>query len=122
MTRPWDSIVWWEVRRILFNGVVLVAGLLSVFAVVGLGGTMVPPGQDVIEPVMLFVLVAGYAVAANLFYTLGWLTELLWSGGDTSKTAARRPLIFRLGLIASTVLTLAPGLLMLLFWAAFHLR
>src|SRR6516162_2521394 len=122
MTAPWDAIVWWEVRRIPFNAVLLVAGLLSVLAIIGLGGTMVPPGEDPIERALLYMLVAGYAVAANLFYTLGWLTELLWSGGDTSKTGAHRPHVFWLGLIVSTVITLAPGLLVFLLWILTRLR
>src|SRR5690242_17393343 len=122
MTAPWDSIVWWEIRRILFNGVLLVAGVVTVFAVVGLGNMMTPPGQDFIEPPLLFILIAGYAVAANAFYTLGWLTELLWSGGDTAKTAPYRRRIFWLGLILSTGLTLLPAVLMLLLYAVFSLR
>jgi hypothetical protein len=29
MQRPWDAIVWWELRRIPFNIFVLVTGVLS---------------------------------------------------------------------------------------------
>ncbi|MEJ1967691.1 MAG: hypothetical protein WDN03_03495 [Rhizomicrobium sp.] len=116
MRRPWDAIAWWEIRRIAFNAALLVAGAVTVLVVLGLGDSMVPPGEDVVEPSLLFLLGAAYAVAANIFYTLGWLTELLWSAGDTSRTAAQRPRVFRLGMIVSILLTLAPSVPMLLLW------
>jgi hypothetical protein len=56
-------------------------------------------------------------VAANLCYSLGWITELLWSWGDTSRTEALRPKIFRLGIVTAIVLTLLPGILIPLAWA-----
>ena len=117
MKPPWDSIVWWEKRRILFNFVVLVAGLASGLVIELIGARHVAPGEDVVEPVVAMFGAFAYAVGANLCYSLGWITELLWSGGDTALTAARRPKIFRLGIIFSVVLTLLPGVFIVIAWA-----
>jgi len=115
MTAPWDSIVWWEVRRIVFNGVLLVAGLVTLAILFAVAKAATQVGESD-PPPLLYFAVPAYAIGANMFYTLGWLTELLWSGGDTLKTAPYRNRIFWLGLICSALLTLAPGAVFALFW------
>ncbi len=122
MTRPWDAIAWWEFRRIAFNLVLAAAGAASTLAVIGVGDAFAKPGEDFIEPPALFVLILGYAVAANALYTVGWISELLWSGGDTARTEPFRRRVFRVGMIFSVVLTLLPGVLMVLLWLVFQLR
>jgi hypothetical protein len=59
--------------------VLLLAGGISGFTIVLIGSRYVNAGEDVIEPMAIFAGVAIYGVAANLCYTLGWITELLWS-------------------------------------------
>ena len=122
MKRPWDAVVWWEKRRILFNFVVLVTGLISGFIIEVVGSHFAAPGEDVEEQLGIMIGVVLYAVAANVCYSLGWITEILWSGSDTSRTEALRARIFRLGLVLSIVLTLLPALLIPLAWAiwGFH--
>jgi len=117
MNRPWDAIAWWEKRRYLFNFAILVAGIASVLVVEIIGSHLVKPGEDLEEPFGIVIGVIAYAVAANLCYSLGWITELLWSWGDTSSTEALRPKIFRLGIIVSIVVTLLPCILLPLAWA-----
>jgi hypothetical protein len=104
---PWDAIVWWEVRRVPFNLALLASGLITVAVALGTGFFL--PA--------LILGVAAYAAAANLLYTLGWISELLWSGGDTARTAPFRRRVFRLGLIGSVILTLLPAVLIALVWA-----
>lgn len=119
MKPPWDAIVWWEVRRLPFNLVVGLTGLAVVVTVVSVGGRLAPPGEDAVEPLMLVFGSVAYGLAANIFYTLGWATEVLWTAGDTSRTAPLRARIFRLGLALSIALTLLPGVLVLVAWAIF---
>ncbi len=114
-----EAIAWWELRRIPFNIAVGVAGLLTVAIMLVIGSLVAAPGEDAVEPVVLIVGVAGYAVAANVLYTLGWITELLWTEGDTSRSAAYRGRIFRLGLACSIGLTLLPGVVLALLWGFF---
>jgi len=119
MRRPWDSVIWWELRRIPFNILMLVAGALSGAAIVLIGSHFALPGEDIIEPLLMFFGAIAYGVFANLAYTLGWITELLWSWGDTERTEAMRPRIFWVGVAFSVTLTLLPALLVPLIWIIF---
>jgi len=60
--------------------------------------------------------VFAYAVGANLCYSLGWITELLWSGGDTALTLRDAQKYFALALFF-VVLTLLPGVFIVIAWA-----
>lgn len=122
MNSPWDSIAWWEVRRIPFNLAVAAAGTVTVMAVIGIEGMFVRSGEDVIEPLGLLAGGVVFGILANLFYTLGWISELLWSGGDTARTETLRPRVFWLGLIGSVLLTLTPAVLVPLLWLVFRVH
>jgi hypothetical protein len=122
MRRPWDAIVWWEIRRIPFNLIVLVVGFASGLVIELIGSRLVKPGEDVEEPIGIMIAIIGYGVAANLCYTLGWITEIVWSGGDTIRTEAMRPKVFRAGIIFSVVLTLLPAILIPLTWLVFGFK
>jgi hypothetical protein len=113
---PWDAIVWWEKRRLLFNLVLGVLGLGTLIVVALVESTFARPGEDFIESALIFVGPVLFGVAANLAYCLGWITELLWSGGDTAVTAPRRERIFWLGVLGSSLVTLAPAGLMIVIW------
>ena len=122
MRRPYDSILWWELRRIPFNGLLLAAGIFSFGVIELIGSRLIEPGEDVVEPLAVIFGGAAYVIAANLCYTLGWITELLWSRGDTSLTETIRPTIYRRGLMLSLVLTLSPAILVPLAWAVFGFK
>ena len=83
----------------------------------GIAGRHVAPGEDAIEPALMFAFIFLYALAANGAYTLGWITEWLWSGGEVESTKLFRKRAFYLGLAGSVALTLAPGMLALMIWA-----
>jgi hypothetical protein len=119
MRRPYDAIVWWELRRIPFNAILLVTGVCSFALILGIGSLLQTPGDDWIEPLGIVIGGILYVVGANLCYTLGWATELLWSRGDTTKTEAARSIVYRRGVILSVVITAAPGVLVPLAWAIF---
>jgi hypothetical protein len=69
-------IRWWELRRLLYNAVMLVIGLAAIAGMEWLMGRVIPKGEDAIEPMVLFLGVVVYAIMANLCYTLGWVIEL----------------------------------------------
>jgi hypothetical protein len=117
--RPWDAVVWWEARRLVFNAAVLVAGIVAVLVIAAIGSRYIHPGEDLEEPMAVLFGSVLYAIAANVAYTLGWISELLWSGGDTSRTEHLRPRVFKVGLWFSVGLTLLPALLVPLAWAVF---
>lgn len=111
MKRPYDAIIWWEIRRIPFNIILFVVGLLAIIIAVIIGDNFVEPGEDVIEPALMIVGSIFYGVIANICYTMGWVTELLWSDCNTSLTESIRPKIFRKGLVFSIVITFSPAIL-----------
>jgi hypothetical protein len=117
--RPYDAIIWWEIRRIPYNAILLVVGACSFAIIEGIGSQLVRPGDDVVEPLGLLFGGITFAVGANVCYTLGWITELLWSGGDTARTEGVRPTIYRRGLRLSMAVAAAPGVLVPLAWLIF---
>ncbi|HEY5067310.1 MAG TPA: hypothetical protein VIJ04_21110 [Xanthobacteraceae bacterium] len=117
MKRPWDAIVWWEIQRIPYNIALAFAGAVSI-AVVFLVGSR-SAVFSAANPLGLIIGIVLYGIGANLFYTLGWISELLWSGGDTTRTEPFRKRVFRIGLIASFVITLLPAVLIPTFWLIF---
>lgn len=100
LARALGTIGWWELRRFLYNGLVLVAGISSLLLVERF--THVPPGEDVVEP--LAVLFFGFA--CNVCYTAGWLLEVL-----RITPAPWRRLLFWGGTLFSVVVAALPGLL-----------
>jgi hypothetical protein len=122
MNRVREAIVWWEKRRILFNLAVLATGLTTGLIIELIGSRLAKPGEDVEEPLGIVAGVIAFALAANACYTLGWIAEIIWSGGDIARTEAMRPKVFRVGIIFSVVVTLLPGILVPVAWAiwGFH--
>jgi hypothetical protein len=114
MKRPWDAVAWWEIRRIPFNLFMLVIGLASGFLFALAGSHVFRSDVDLGKPFLSMIF---YALAANLFYTLGWITELLWAWGDTAQTEKVRSKVFCVGLIFSAGLTLLPAIALSLIWA-----
>ena len=117
--RPYDAIVWWERRRIPYNAILLVIGACSFGIIEGIGSRLVQPGDDVIEPLALIFGGIAFVAGANVCYTFGWITELLWSGGDTARTEDLRPTIYRRGLLLSMAVAAAPGVLVPMAWLIF---
>ncbi|HEX3944798.1 MAG TPA: hypothetical protein VHW69_11995 [Rhizomicrobium sp.] len=119
LKRPWDAIVWWEIRRPAFNAAVFLAGVITVFLIELIGNHYVHPGEDVEEPMAILFGSIIYGIAANIVYTLGWISEILWLSGETSKTEFLRSRIYRTGLGFSVILTLLPAVLVPLTWMIF---
>lgn len=120
--RPYDAILWWEIRRVLFNLVVMTGGACSFVVIALIGARYVDPGEDVIEPLGVLFGGAIVMIAANICYTLGWVTELMWSQGDTSRTEATRSRVYRRGMMFSAIVALTPGALVLAGWLIFSRR
>jgi len=114
--RSKDVIGWWEARRIPFNLIVGIAGVLSciVAGVVVLGSYFLGNGDfDLPDPPLFAVFgIILYAIAANVCFTGGWLTEIvvrkIWPR-EADRFAITS---FSLGLIFSVLLTLTPGILL----------
>jgi hypothetical protein len=122
MKQPYDAILWWEIRRIPYNLILLAVGIITIVALELIGGYFIKPGEDVIEPPVILLSGICYGIMANLLYTLSWITEILWSGGDTSRTQALRAKIFRRGVIFSAAVTFLPAILIPAAWIIFGVK
>jgi len=95
-------IIWWELRRILYNIIVLIAGILSIVIMVtaASGRVHLEPGEDFYEPIMIPI----FAFLCNIGYTLGWLTEVF-----IKRSLTYGPKMFRRGLYLTLFLIFLPS-------------
>ncbi len=100
----WAVINWWESRRLTYNLAVGSAGLLSLGVVTGMG--LLPPHP--LHNVFPWRVALVYGVLANVFYTLGPVTDAFihrkW--GDAYDVVG--PVMLRYGFVFSLGLTLLP--------------
>ncbi|HWZ54541.1 MAG TPA: hypothetical protein VNZ63_00625 [Verrucomicrobiae bacterium] len=113
LNSAWQTIGWWETRRIPYNLVVGSAGIFSsaVIVTIGLVGYFLFHSEFPAPTGLTIIAVIMYALIANLCYTGGWLAEIIvrkaWPG-EADRFAV---LSFSLGLAFSVLLTLLPGFL-----------
>lgn len=113
----WQVIGWWEVRRVAFNLVVGIAGMLTIATGALALGTanafLQTPLHRPDPPLFFFVLV--YGVLANLLYTGGWMAELACRRMWPSTRGHLAPVSLRLGLVFSILVTLLPAIFAVTF-------
>lgn len=111
----WQVIGWWEARRIPFNLIVGIAGLVSciVIGVVGVGSFFLL-GNDLGSlgsPLASLFIVFIYGIAANVFFTGGWVAELIIRKFWPVQADRFATLTYALGVTFSVLLTVAPGII-----------
>jgi len=118
-----DVIRWWEDRRLFFNFVVGCAGILTCILMIICAFVSEPIVGEAIGlpdgPLLGIFGISFYAIFANLFYTFGWICELLARAvTSTEKSAVLGIKSFRAGVTFSILLTLS---LIVVCWLAFAL-
>ena len=101
----WQIIFWWELRRILYNLIVLIVGLISLFFIIILAEA--EPGEDVFNSFAIFL----FGIMCNVCYTLGWFTEMF-----APKSITYGPKMFKIGLAFTLFWVLLPAVLHITFW------
>jgi hypothetical protein len=109
-------ILWWELRRPLYNLVLFVVGALAIAGMEWITNSMIPACEDAVEPLALLTGVVVYALLANACYTLGWVSELAWRRHDPATARRMGVGAFRVGLLFSALLTTLPFWLACAFW------
>lgn len=104
---------WWESRRLFYNRVVGMTGLVTLSGLF----VLVPDRPAFFAPGLVFAVLA-YGVMANVCYTFGWLAELVARAVWGSKAPDLGPFLFREGLIFSVGVTALPLLVGLMVWVA----
>ncbi len=109
---------WWESRRLTYNVIVGGTGLVTLAAVKFIA--LLPPLSMSLPVFWPGVLMYGFF--ANLFYSLGFVTEAAMQRAWHEETPRVGPALFRQGLVFSVGLTLFPIALMGISWAFQVLR
>jgi hypothetical protein len=99
--------LWWESRRILFNILIGVVGIISLALLFIFVNSLVKghAGEDIVEPMAIFLA----PFALNFFYTFGWIVEItlgrIWKK-DEPKLASK---LLKFGMGFSLFIVLAPS-------------
>ena len=110
---------WWESRRLTFNVVIGVTGLITLSVIKAIA--FLPP-LSTNMPVFFWPGILAYGVLANLFYSLGFVTEAAMQRAWHDETPRVGPALFRQGLTFSVGLTLFPIALMGIGWGVSVLK
>ncbi|MBE7442897.1 MAG: hypothetical protein KF732_12370 [Flavobacteriales bacterium] len=108
-SRPWIKIIlWWEFRRILYNFLLIVFGIFALtilsFIVKDLWSFFSPP--------IFFLMWTGlFLFLANVFYTSGWIFQLITRNSSNKFINRIRPKVFIYGLLLSFGIELIPSIL-----------
>ena len=112
-SHPAHVVAWWELRRLPYNLIVGATSLLtlSVFYAVAFGcdrSVGVPLGMPR-PPLLVLIAVVAYGIVVNVFYTCGWILELLVARLWRVSTPVFGPIAFTLFTAVSVVVTLVPS-------------
>jgi hypothetical protein len=98
-------IIWWELRRILYNVILVIFGLLSLtilsFIIKDIWSFFSPP-------FFFFMLITIFMIFANIFYTSGWIFQLLFRKSKNRLINKVKPKIFIYGLFITAFITFLP--------------
>jgi len=98
-------IFWWELRRILYNLIVLLYGIICLIVMSAI--VNVPQGEDLVDPLMII----GIGILCNLGYSLGWLTEIF-----RRKSNTYGPKMFKIGLTLTLFFVTTPLAIHIVLW------
>jgi len=107
--RPWVKVIlWWEFRRLLYNFLLIIFGIFALtilsFIVKDLWSFFSPP--------IFFLMWTGlFLFLANIFYTSGWIFQLITRNSSNKFINRIRPKVFIYGLIFSFCIELIPCIL-----------
>lgn len=89
---PGEVIRWWEGRRFFFDSVVGFTGVttcvLLIICAFTADSTVGEPIGMPDGPLLGFFAIVFYGILANLFYTCGWISELLRRAVTATKRAS----------------------------------
>ncbi|MFI5171128.1 MAG: hypothetical protein ACHQFW_02000 [Chitinophagales bacterium] len=100
-----EIIFWWGERRLAFNIIVGVSGIMSLIICWIAGWPM--------DVIYVCIIAFSYGIAANIIYTSGWIAEGLLRRANNYRLDIMYigPIFFAMGLAVSILLTFFGGLL-----------
>lgn len=114
--RPWYRIIlWWELRRILYNFYLVIFGWLSLRLIAAMwneGYIQLFLGPALVLGFYLSIII--FFIGANAFYTTGWIFQLLTKHLKGELIVRHTDRLFIYGLIISLFIIFSPVLLVIL--------
>jgi len=118
---PKQVIFWWEKRRIYFNLIVGLTGILTCIVTLAIAWYSENKFGDAIglpdPPIFALLGILLYGIAANVCYTGGWLFELVAKAIWKDRAKHFGEISFGLGLFFSVIVTLLPMIVFLIVLA-----
>jgi hypothetical protein len=116
-----EVIRWWERRRFFFNCVVGCTGVITcvllIICAFTADSTVGEPIGMPDGPLLGVFAIVFYGILANVFYTGGWISELLLGLVTTTKKASAFGVrVFRIGVYFAILVTFCPAVVC---WSAF---
>ena len=111
-----ETIAWWESRRVTYNLIVGIVGIVSTVIMELFGSTFIGPGEDFVEPLGLILGALLFGLAANAGYTLGWIIELRIPDKNTDAHRGFRARNFKKVLFWFSILATLPVWLSVVAW------
>ena len=110
-----EAIGWWEARRVPYNLIVGIAGIITciVVAVISAAASILVGVEFGLPDPPMFALIGVflYGIAANICFTGGWLAELIVRKISPKEADKFASWTLTLGVVFSVLLTLAPAIL-----------
>lgn len=102
----WINIVlWWEFRRILYNFLLIIFGI---FSLILLSLIVKDLWSFFSPPIVFYVWIVFFLLLANIFYTSGWIFQLITRRTSNKFITCLQPKLFIYGLIFSFCVILTP--------------
>lgn len=105
--RPWHKVLlWWEFRRLLYNFLLLILGIIALTIL----SLIVKDLWTFFSPPLFFYLwVTVFIFLANIFYTVGWIFQLITRRSENRFIKKVTPNVFIYGLLFSFFIQLIPS-------------
>lgn len=106
-SRKWYHVIlWWEIRRIPYNIIMLFSSMISFFVLC----FIVEGAGDFIHPMTPII----FGFLANFCYTFGWITEYIIRLFSHKTSFAFARIAFKAGLLFSILFVFAPNIICLI--------
>lgn len=106
--KPWLKVVlWWEFRRILYNFILIISGIIALTIL----GLIVQDLTSSFSPPIFFFMATGvFILVANVFYTLGWIFQLITRKSSNVFIKKITPRLLIYGIAFSFFIQLIPSI------------
>lgn len=108
-------IIWWEIRRVLYNLIMLIVGIPATILLLIIMEIFNPSALESPDDFVPFIAIIVSGTLANIFYTFGWITEIFKKLILKDKWPNFGPILWLCGMCFSIIICFLPSVLNLLY-------